>query len=447
MNNFLATIKKYDMISAGSNVMACVSGGADSMALLSLLCRYKNQLNINNLFAFHLNHGLRGSESNADEKLVVDYCKQNNVVLFVEHADMNSRQKPKGQSVELWARELRYSFFEKYADEHNCLIATAHSQNDRAETLLFQLARGSGLAGAKSIPPVRGRVIRPLIETSREDIEAYCAANKISYAIDSTNLDLTYSRNRIRHTVLPNLKLINDTAVKNLSDFCDKCLEADRFIEGCAEKLLTEAFEASGYNCQKLLSADRAVCSKAVYLLIAKHCSLSNDMIESCVAGLARVKFDLQLNDCKHFVVENGLASVSERAEPLSAFCIPAAVGENVIPGGKTVELLTILEFHENYIDFIKNKSLNDHIDCGKIKGNIYIRSKQDGEKIKTQKSGHTRPVKKIFNELSVPSYERNIYPVLADDEGILWIFGVGVASRAAVDRDTKAAYFIKIKE
>lgn len=417
------------------------------MALLSLFIENKTQLKINNLYAFHLNHGLRGEESDSDERLVADYCHLNGITLFTEHAEMLSLEKPKGMSLEQWAREIRYDYFEAYAKRFDCLIATAHSLNDRAETLLFQLSRGSGISGAKSIPPVRGRIIRPLIETSRKEIEGYCLEKQISYATDSTNSDVAFSRNRIRHAVLPELEVVNAAAIKNLGEFCDRCLLADAFIEKCARQLLTEAAVGNGYDCNIIYAADRAVANEALRMIICQYCSQNSATIERCFAALKEEQCDIQLSDRYHYAVSHGVVCVKEPSIAHESFCVEAAEGNNIIPGGKTLELLTILEFPCNCIDFIKNKSLNDHIDCGKIKGKLYIRSKRDGESFKSNRTGHTKAVKKIFNELRIPPEQRNIYPVLADDLGILWILGVGVASRAAVDQNTKSAYYIKIKK
>ena len=174
---FLDTIRQYNMINKGDTVAVGLSGGADSMALFHLLYANKEELGIN-LVALHINHGLR-TESEEEEIFITDYCKKLGVECVVLKADMNSREKPQGFSTEMWARKLRYDFFEKEAKKRGARIATAHSLSDKCETVIFNLCRGTSLKGVCGIPAVRGNIIRPLINCTRSDIEKYCSANNI----------------------------------------------------------------------------------------------------------------------------------------------------------------------------------------------------------------------------------------------------------------------------
>ena len=165
-NKVLADIRKYNMISPGDNILVALSGGADSVALFYCMLKLKNDLKIN-VYAAHLNHGIRGEESDRDELFVKELCAKYNTELFTKNEHMAQRTPPKGMSTEKWARELRYAFLKETAKKLNAKIATAHTLSDNCETLMFNLARGASLKGSTGIPVVRENIIRPLIGVTR----------------------------------------------------------------------------------------------------------------------------------------------------------------------------------------------------------------------------------------------------------------------------------------
>ena len=170
------TIQKYHMLSSEDVVLVALSGGADSMALLYFLyknCNYK-------LYAAHINHNLRGEESDGDEEFVKTCCKNLKIELFILNADVKKEAQCKGFSIEQAARSIRYDFLEKTAEGLHAKIATAHTLSDNMETVLFNLVRGTGIKGLCGIPPVRNNIIRPLLECTRAEIEEYCAKNNFS---------------------------------------------------------------------------------------------------------------------------------------------------------------------------------------------------------------------------------------------------------------------------
>ncbi len=203
----LRTIRKFDMLRHGERVLAAVSGGADSMALLFCLFDLRECLDLK-LTVAHFNHGLRGAEADADEEFVrrastelaLDFCS--------ESADVRALAAAAGKNLEEVAREARYAFLERTASRVRAdRIATAHNLNDQAETVLFRLLRGSGPGGFEGIRPViRPRIIRPLLECSRPQILRYLSVRNASYREDSSNLDLSLRRNRIRHELIPYLE-------------------------------------------------------------------------------------------------------------------------------------------------------------------------------------------------------------------------------------------------
>ncbi|MGN1123795.1 MAG: tRNA lysidine(34) synthetase TilS, partial [Eubacterium sp.] len=198
-NRILETVKKYNMLSVGDTVVAGVSGGADSMLLLHFLISVKELYRLN-IIAAHIEHGIRGEESVADARFVKSFCENNGVEFRQLSINAPLEAAEARLSVEEYSRQARYRFFSSIECDR---IATAHNMTDNAETLIFRLARGTGLKGACGISPVRDNIIRPLIEIPADEIRDYCDKNNISYRIDRTNFRNDYSRNLIRNEILP----------------------------------------------------------------------------------------------------------------------------------------------------------------------------------------------------------------------------------------------------
>lgn len=196
------TIKKYSMINKGERIIVALSGGKDSMALLDILKKLENELEIS-VSCAHFNHCIRGEESDRDEAFVRKYCEKNNIELFCRRGDVLKFAKEKHLGTELAARELRYEFLSSLGCDK---IATAHTAGDNAETMLFNLARGTSLKGMCGIPPVRDKFIRPIICLKSTETEEYCKRNSIPFVTDSTNSSDEYTRNFIRHNIIPELK-------------------------------------------------------------------------------------------------------------------------------------------------------------------------------------------------------------------------------------------------
>lgn len=199
------TIRRFAMLRPGERVLVALSGGADSVSLLLVLQKLGYEVR-----AFHLNHCLRGAESDRDEAFCRALCAERGVPLNVGRCDIAALSQ--GKAVEETARRERYRLLEQAAEGDK--IATAHTADDNLETVLFHLVRGSGAKGVSGIPPVRGAVIRPLLFAERREIEAFLRENGQDYVTDSSNLSDDYTRNRLRHSVLPVLRGINEQAAQ-----------------------------------------------------------------------------------------------------------------------------------------------------------------------------------------------------------------------------------------
>ena len=197
------TVRRYSMLTGAERVVAGFSGGADSMALVHFLWQAGIPL-----LAAHVNHGLRGKASDADEECVRRFCAERQIPLRVLHADAAKAAAERREGIEAAGRRIRYGFFESLCGPGD-KIATAHTLSDQAETVLLHLVRGSGTKGLCGIPPMRGRVIRPLIGLTREQIEEYCTRYALPFVTDASNFSREYARNRVRLDIIPALKEMN----------------------------------------------------------------------------------------------------------------------------------------------------------------------------------------------------------------------------------------------
>ena len=273
------------MLEDGDTVIVGLSGGADSTALLRVLCELKTEYNLN-LIAAHVNHGIRGAEADRDEAFCKELCKKLGVQIYAFHIDIPELAKERGVSLEVAGRDARYEFFTGLAGEKG-KIATAHNAQDTAETLLLNLCRGTGLKGLTGIPPVRfvehkagcrsdetvsTMVIRPLIECTREEIEAYLESLGQDYVTDSTNLEDDYTRNRIRHNVIPELVAVNENAMGNITRCISTLKDDSDFLEALAEELISSSDRGDGLDTDALLAAPKPVLSRAVSRLAYDAC-------------------------------------------------------------------------------------------------------------------------------------------------------------------------------
>ena len=250
----------------GSSIAVAFSGGADSTALLHLLCRLA-EANGFKLCAIHINHQLRGAESDADEAFAKSFCEQQGITLYTHSVDVTKESELSGESTELCARRLRYEIFDRMINE-GWLVATAHTASDNAETVLFNLARGTGVSGLAGIPSKREGYIRPLIDCTRETVEEYCAQNKLQYVTDSTNLTDDYTRNFVRHNIVPKLKDINSSFEFSVREMSNQLRDVDDMLNEMAAELLEQSKCADGYACDTLSSTHKPVLARAVRIAV-----------------------------------------------------------------------------------------------------------------------------------------------------------------------------------
>lgn len=451
------TIEKYGMLHGANMVIVGLSGGADSMALFHFLYENKARYGIE-VAAAHINHGLRGAAADADEGAVRALCEKTGTQLFVKHAKMLERPRPQGQGTEEWGRAQRYAFFEELAQAHTALVATAHTLPDNAETLLFNLARGTGLNGLSGIAPKRGVFIRPLIETTRGEVEEYCAQNNLAFVTDETNFEDNYTRNRIRHHIVPAMQEINPAFLSGVNALTQEMVQVHGYMVRAAQQLLQSAqvpcaqmFSVHGqnaYSCEVLLAADAVLLNQALYLLLQPTGALSRRAVELCAACLEKGGC-VQVSAKYIFTVKNGVCALENAVdikppqEDNAKYEIPLAAGVYELFGGHVLTLEQLP--YEKFVNNCENgkNSLKNALDYDIIKDTSFIRTRAQGDTFRPQGRGLTKSVKKYMSELKIPLNTRGTLPLIACGAKVQYIAGVGAAEDAMPTAQTKTVLYI----
>ena len=431
----LRAIKDFSLLGDYRNatVTVALSGGADSMALLHLLNSIKNELEIS-VEAAHFNHLIRGEEAERDENFVKDFCRNNGIKLYVGQGDVPAFAKEKGVSLETAARQMRYDYLSRINKD---FIATAHTASDNLETVIFNLTRGTAIDGLCGIPPKRDIFIRPLIYASREQIEEYCNENDIPFVTDSTNLSDDYTRNKIRHNIVPILKEINPSVEKAIIRMSASLREDSIYIYKEADRILTTSIDQNGFLIlDDILPLDIALKKRIIKKYVSdvtKQANLEAVHIDSVLYIMDKSgKTDLP----------GGWTAVSGGGK--------LKVLKSDTAQRKTEYIVEITETDNNF--FEKNQNVNNlllknAIDCDKIVGKYTVRTRCTGDSIRLKNRGCTKNLTKLYNECNIPVDERDVIPVIADEKGVIWIYGIGVAHRCAINDKSKKILIIKTEK
>lgn len=408
-----------------SGVLLCaVSGGADSVYLLHKLRELAGETGYV-LECAHFNHCLRGAESDRDEDFVRGLCEALGIRAHFGRGEVAAFAARMGLGEEDAARRLRYAFLEETADKIGAIaIATAHTADDNAETMLLNLARGAGLRGLCGIPERRGRIIRPMLGVTRREVEEYLAERGITHVEDSSNARDDYARNRIRHRAVPALLSVNPEFAQAAGRAAVLLRRDEDFLTGLAEKFLAEHPE--GIPCAELLELPLPVSTRA--LRLAAGVSMSEQQVQAALelAGGAGLGY-LSLPGTR-LKRERGILSFGAQSEPEP---LPERElvldGETLIPEAGISLICRRLERAGEI-----HSSLNTFFfKCENICGTITCTSRQPGDRIRLQGRGCTKKLKELFSERGLTLAERVCVPVLRDGAGPLAVCGFGVAERA----------------
>lgn len=425
------------MLSVGDKVAVGVSGGADSVCLLHLLSRIKDEYGIM-LKVVHVNHNIRGEEAKRDENFVRSLCAELNVELKVFSIDVPALAAECKIGEEECGRKVRYECFNLVGCNK---IAVAHTASDNCETVLFNLCRGSSLHGAGGIRPVRDNIIRPLIEMTRQDVEAYCKENNLEYVTDSTNLTDEYTRNKIRLDVVPKLKEINTAFERNLCRFSHIARQEDEYLDKLAQKLLDDILTDKGYSRNLFFEGDSVLRQRAVTILLKKHygCDYEARQIDLCIKSISESK-RLQLSkglflECgEYFYFSDGYDA------SLQPWSVDAHIGETETPAG-----IYIIE--KAAVKDIPYKQRPYAVDFDKLNfSTLKLRSRKTGDTLSDPVRKVSKSIKKLFIEAKIPEYQRNAIPVLESGGELVWVKGFRTDKKYCITDSSEYAVIIKEK-
>ncbi len=427
------TIEKHRMLENIKSVAVGVSGGADSMCLLHILSKLKAEYGII-LKAVHINHGIRGQEALRDEIAVKTYCEKNDIELLTFHKDIPYLAKEMGMGEEECGRAVRYECF---GEAHCDAVATAHTLSDSIETVIFNLIRGTGSKGLCGIPPVRqGNIIRPLIDCTREEIEAYCEENNIPYVTDSTNLTDEYKRNFIRHNVIPLLAKVNEGYASNIASTLEILRSESDCIDSEAFRLIEKAKCAEGYLRKVFLTVHEAVRKRAVATLLRekmcksterRHIDLADGLI---LSGEGKIELSKDLYIC----CEGDIISFqSPRTVPEEWECEET--------GGRFVTPYGVFTLTKSDAANLKSR---DAIDGDKLAGILKMTSRRQGDSFYSKKRKNTKSLKKLFIEDKIPEAKRGEIAVLRSGESLVWLENYGTDGRFIPGDQTENVLIIK---
>lgn len=426
MKTIIDFINKHGMLQKGAKVLCAVSGGADSMCLLHFLSSNAERFDIT-VAAAHFNHRLRGAEADRDQAFVEAWCNDHGIVCETGSADVAAYAQQNGMSTEEAARRLRYEFLENCADKLGCTaIATAHNSDDNAETVLLNLTRGAGAKGLCGIPPVRGRLIRPLLATSRAQIEAYLAENGVAHVSDSTNDTDDYTRNVIRHRVMPVLRGINPEFSASAMRTAELLREDEEFLDKLAAGFLSDHFENGSLSIPELAALPKPVAAR----VLRKICG------RSLTAGHTKALFDIMQSKALAHADIHGMRVTADQGrlyfgqKPNNLPDTQLHIGEKTVIGdGKFTVECAVLPENSKVFNSLNTFFFNFDAVCG----TIFFTSRKDGDKIRLNGRKCTKSLKDLFSEAKMTQLQRSETPVLRDEKGIIAVYGFGVAERCSV--------------
>lgn len=454
MEKILYADKVYGLFEGKTHIIAALSGGADSVCLLhSLYLLRKNGVFEYRLSSAHLNHCLRGEEAERDMEFSREFSAVCGCEFFSRRVDVAQWAKKLKISEETCGRQKRYDFFEELSKSLKAHIATAHTASDNSETVIFNMARGSSIKGLSGIPPVRGKIVRPLIFVTREEVEAYCLENSLRYVTDSTNLTDDYTRNSIRHKVIPVLKGLNSGLNGNISRLSQSARLVDDFMQRSAE----EAVKKTRCKCELLSELHPALlgyCVNLVYLKKTGENINQNRLTELCCQAIINKKGAVQISDRYVAAVEKGFFVIKEQSfgseikkglvylnldDIINGSCSQNV--ERVVIGG-TEYRFEIVEQEDNIEGC--EEGFQTVLDLEKCRGGVF-RTRNDGDLFTLKKRRVTKTLKKYFNEIKLPQEKRYSLPMVAVKSDVLWIDGIGAAWGAEFSKNSKRGIKISV--
>ena len=438
----LSYSRKHDLLRAGDRVGVAVSGGADSVSLLRLMLETRDDVGLV-LSVVHLNHLLRGGESDLDEAFVCELAETHHLELISRRCDVKQQAAENNMSLEAAARQLRYKFFREILERNACSkIATAHTLNDQAETVLLKLARGAGTRGIAGIwpkvavshrpsavsqdqqladkrPPTTGSIVRPLLSIRRSELREYLAALGQGWREDSSNRDLRHTRNRIRHGILPRFERhVNPSIREALAEVAEIARSEEEYWTQEVEQLLPQIWQNESLHYEKLKALPLALQRRLVRAA-AESVDLNLDFRHvKEILGLGPNAF-VSLQDSRTAVRCGDFIRFDESTNTSSGYTyvlqVPGSVQVREAAFSVRAELVTAPREHR------------DLLDCQFVHGELIVRNWHAGERFWAAHTKEPKKIKELLQDRHITGEEKKSWTVIAVGAEIVWIRGFGV--------------------
>jgi len=448
---FNKTVDKYRLIGEGDSVLIGLSGGPDSVALLSLLTKIRKKMNLR-LTAVYINHQIRPKAALKEEKFCQELCDRMGLELDIVTEDIPALAKKKKTGLEETAREFRYEVYELLADEDgHDKIALGHHIDDRVETVLFRILRGTGSAGLKGIPVKRGKYIRPLYALTKNDILAYLRKNELDYCLDESNLRADFSRNFIRNELLPEIRdKLNpgvDRAILNLSE---NIAAEEEYLEQIAEKTVKKAINITsggklevdlilfkGYD----LWLKRRLLRYGLRFLSLRQLAPDKEVIDRLVK---LEKKSISLPEKIQAIITDKKLVLYRRGKP-AVYNIRLEYDQLL----KLDNLKLNFKCRQNRVEAVnlknKKQSRKVFLDSNRIALPLTVRNIEPGDRFQPLGLSGTKKIGDFLTDRKIPAVYRDEIPVICDKQGIIWLVGYEIADRVKVDHKTKKVMSIEV--
>lgn len=452
------TIARHGMLKSEEKVLVAVSGGVDSVVLLEVLCLLEPEFSLELMIA-HLDHGLRGKESKEDARFVASLGKAKGVPVIREEIDVARVSEEERLSLEEAGHRVRRHFLEQTLQQVGATrIALGHTRNDRAETLLFNLIRGAGPTGLVGIRPVSLPYIRPLIDTSREEILSFARLNGLAWREDRTNQDLTFSRNRIRHQIIPLLEQMNPRFLDALHRTSDLLLEEQAALETLLDRPWEEvcAFDGKGkvvFHRYQLAEFPSGLMGLLLRRGIAHTRGDLQGIEKAHIDALRRLVCssqshgELDLPGLAVRIQNDELLLRTHKQAKACSYEFPVKLGKTEFSClGIAIEL-SIKERNGSLEPLMEHGRTMEVADADQVHFPLYLRSRRPGDRFRPLGMKSEKKLKDLLSDEHIPFFKRDALPLLCDQERIIWVVGVRLSDAVRVTAQTRRVLVMGMEE
>lgn len=447
-------IKENKLISPHDTIIVGLSGGADSVCLLLLLASLREELNIS-IKSVHINHGIRGEAADGDELFARKLCKSLGIDFSSYKRDIPGLSEENHETEEECGRRVRYEIFASEAGTFkNAKIAVAHHMNDQAETVLFRMARGTGIKGIAGMKPMSGNIIRPLLCLDREEIESYLSERGQDYRTDATNDDTEYSRNFIRKNLIPDFTQVNKEAVSHICALSNEVRSMMSYIDKQVQTILTKAIVTSDeeenykrltvYDAQIIYNQDEYLRSYAIRSLMEQEGLSLKDIHREHIIAIENIlpsteSAEIHLPRCVKVVVENGKLMILKGKEEQGIgndFSGKITGSDKIILPDKSSIVCRMIEDWNTAS--IPQNPYTKWLDYDKIQDGLCVRYRQSEDYIIVNSSGNTKKLSDYMINEKIPKSRRDLVPVVASGSLVAWVVGHRISENVKITDNTK---------